>query len=398
MKRNLILLLILFFSGCVIATNKKETTLTCVNETMGKESKIVLYFTKDVLSSYTHYSKTIYPFDEYVKYRDSEDGVKIGFVFNDKEKSITYVVSESAPFKYENTPNIPESSKYDDLKEFYLNKNYTCDGVKSTQIDPVEVLNDNFAFYGDKIYFIDPYTGYLTRTNLEGKNKEVILDSDVNILFIIGDYLYYEYNFEYYNISLVDNSINSVTLVNFEYATLNNENFNTSNTNNYLIYNSKLISYVDNTVYYGDNIIYKGDYEDISINGIYLFLVNNKGIVKYNLETMKEEASISLDVVMATHSKDYIYIYRDFKLYEMDYINFEENLKYEFNNLEFDSLDYVNGNIYLSYNISDLFDETYNLAVLDSEFNVSYIKNIKTYQIANNNIYIVSNDGNIIIK
>jgi hypothetical protein len=279
-------------------------------------------------------------------------------IFNDNEKSITTKMdwNQIKTISIDSETGIANElpSEYEKLKDYYLNRGFMCNGIKSTQIDATSVFDSVHVYpaiiYNDKIYFLDRYNeNSLSVADLSGKNKKDLKVKNIeNIFFVLGDYLYYKltddktYKSTYYKMN-INNYNQKISLgeylvmdkkelqkINYDrhkITTLNRRR-RYSNEEYYDIlpafYDDKVIetteiSYVDDgdvvpyQIYLGNTVIYSNEnlMSYPAVNGKYLYFVqskdsyNNIQIVKFDLTNNKVVNTLDVPQKMSIKAYDY---------------------------------------------------------------------------------------------
>lgn len=427
----IIIMCLLFITGCLISSNKKhKSILECHYDTVvdgkNKESKILLFFDdKNELIKYDYASKTIYDAIDYSHYKGLDEEAKRDFVFNDDELSITYKKTDTAPFIWHGDINSDHPTNYDKVKEYYLNKSYTCNKEISKQVDLKTVFSDlPFIIFKERIYFNDPYNyNYITSVNLEGKDKKVLLDEFVKILFILGDDMivkkvdssvttYAKINvFDNKNITSLGNDlvfnhdllysdlgalkkIVKTSIVNLEADTLLSKISP--------IYNEKTISTNKDTIYYGDEQVYKGfDIKGLFVSGEILHFIDRSTIYKFDLEKKKVIDTLLLsEKPLLKHSfNDGVLVFAtSLGIYKFE-INSSSFVKLYDNNYDLNDLIYNNSKVIYTSKSARISDDLFNVTVFDMETNSSTeFRDVLNYQISLDNIYIITKDFKINVK
>lgn len=434
MKKFSLFVLILGFliiTGCLIKRDVyHKSVMDCRYNTVvdgkEKESKILLFFDdENELIKYDYSSKTIYDAIDYSHYKGLDEESKRDFTFDDAEHSITYKKSVVAPFTLSSDINADHPLKYDEVKEYYLNKAYTCDKEVSKQINLKEIVTSKnpYIFIDERIYFNDPYNyNYLTSTKADGTDKKVFVSENVHILFGLGKYIY---------VKKIDSTVTTYAKINVEdnkdivslgddiildtkalYDELGrkNEVIKTSLPNSVgdeiiskqnPIYKNEFIISAKTKITYNNEDIYTGT----KITGIALFrnfiyFLDFDKLVKIDLETKKivdEKIIGQTNLLQFSYDKEGAVYATKNAIYKLSFEDFNFN---KIVDLKESVIDINYSNYKLVYSVisassPDLFDVT----VLDTTSNTSNTySDLINYQVSNNGVYVISIDGKISVK
>lgn len=432
--------LIVFTIACITVTGcliKKEiyprSVLDCEYTTTvdgkDKENRVVLSFNdKKELIKYDYSSKTFYDAIDYAHYKGIDEESKRDFIYNDAELSITYKKTEIAPFTWSGAVDKNHPSKYDDVKVYYLNKSYTCNGEVSKQIAPTEIfgrlITNPFIIISERIYFNDPYNYfYLSSVTLDGKNKEVFISDDVRILFVFGDYLYVEKydkgKTTYAKINIKDKTdvISLGDKIIFDPATMYDDfgRLNELSTTGFynkradsitsqidLIYKGSFITNTKTKIIYNDETIYSGlNISNTSIFGNSLYFIDSNKLIKLDLET-KEETEIkigNIKINMSDSNRDGVIYASNKGIYKLNYSDFSFVQIAEINEEKMIEMKIVESKLVYVIDNSNQTTDSFEVVVYDMVKNESEVfENITNYQVYLDKIYIIENDGKITIK
>lgn len=337
-----------------------------------------------------------------------------------------------------------ESLEYEEIKDFYLNKGYTCNGEQRREVD-VRTVFSNSIIDDDRLYFQSNETTIST-VDLNGKNKADIIkfipydkSSYSEIIYmnlILDNYLYFTTIDGKYKVNL-DNSVEIIPII--DKLEINKEALQKANLYEYknmeinyaifngstdldisrVIYNDDFISHSEKRIYMGHDVIYENsDYiYALTINGNYLYFLEdgkekNIKVVKFDLEskTVTDELDVnSNENIIISDASDVIYDYNqngiiyisEGNIFKLDYNTFTlktlASIKKEDSFLR--EAYYIHNKIIIVDSTNQYYGNIQSIWIYDENTNQLKEYKCEDFKIANDNLYLFKrNENNPITK